>query len=136
MTFNEWWAGQNLPESSKAVALAAWYAHQLYGERIVQPVGFHSHFSIAEACGHQLDAIGEQLGVIREHDTHGVETDQSYRERIQQKQSQMITREHDKMITKPRRDECRYGGAHQWDSFEMLGGHSEVRCTMCGERPA
>lgn len=135
MTFNEWWAGQNLPESSKAVALAAWYAHQLYGERIVQPVDFqlHRHGTTTahpldvvphEAHGSQLDAIGEQLGVIREHDTHGVETDQSYRERLRQKYRDMLSK-----------DECRLGGDHQWDSFVMLGGQSEVHCVKCGVTP-
>ena len=117
MTFNEWWAGQNLPEDTKAVALAAWYACQLYGERIVQPVGVHSHIGTAEAHGHQLDAIGSLLGIIREHDSHGVETDHSYRERIQQEQCQKI----------PRRC-C----DHSWS---MIHDHVHTQeCERCGVR--
>lgn len=134
MTFNEWWAGQNLPENTKAVALAAWYASQLYGERIVQPVtapGFHSHIGIEQAQGYQLDIIGQQLGSVRQYD----ESDRDYRERIQEKRRQMTTKAHDEMITKPQHNECRLGGDHLWVSVEMLGGHSEVRCFKCGVTP-
>lgn len=98
MTFNEWWAGQNLPEDTKAVALAAWYAHQLYGERIVQPVtaGDSLTAALPMAHGHQLDTFGTMLKVTR---VNG-ESDQAYRERLLLRHREVVRLDHDSMITR------------------------------------
>jgi hypothetical protein len=126
MTFNEWWAGQNLPEESRVVALAAWYASQLYGEHTAHPAVFTAPRGLSMAHGHQLDVIGATLGLTRTQGTENnpPETDQSYRERLCQKRREIIAKDHDARITPPRRDGlC----AHQWIRTE-----SKDICSKCG----
>lgn len=81
MTFNEWWAGQNLPEESKVVALAAWYAGQLYNGRTPQHVDT-ANLAMSAAHGAQLDALAAAIGLTRNNGGGWPEDDADFRARI------------------------------------------------------
>lgn len=126
MTFNEWWAGQNLPEDSKVVALAAWYAGQLYNDRTPQHVDT-ANLAMGLADGAQLDALGAAVGLIRNNGGGWPEDDADFRARIIHKRNADLLEAH------------KHVGIcdHEWVSNPAKGGasHSEAVCRKCGQQP-